>query len=123
MKIFKYSIFFILLLSLEACYYDKEDELYEYYNLHNNCNTVSTVKYSVHIQPIIKGNCAISGCHTAGGSGNGIFDNYAGIKAKVDNGSLRQRVVVDKSMPPSQALNNCQIQLINAWIDAAAPNN
>lgn len=112
-----------ILLLFQSCYYDNEEELYEFYYLQNNCDSISSISFTNDIMPIVQGNCSLSGCHIAGGSGNGIFESYAGIKAKVDNGSLHQRVVVEKSMPPSQPLNSCQINKIHAWINAGAPNN
>lgn len=119
--------FLVLLLCMgtfviSGCYYDNEEELYQYYNEQNQCVTDS-LTYAAHIASIISAHCATSGCHVAGGTGNGIFQNYAAVKAKVDNGSLRERVVVRKDMPPSGPLNSCQIQQIDAWITAGAPEN
>lgn len=109
------------LVSWSGCYYDNEEELYEHYYNQNKCDTAVT--FSNTILPIIKGNCAISGCHVAGGSGNGIFENYDNVKAKVDNGTLRNRVLVQKDMPPAQPLNDCQLQQIEIWLDEGAPDN
>lgn len=109
------------MLMLSSCYYDNEEELYEYYNQQNICDT-STVSFTNDIMPMIQGNC-ITGCHVAGGTGSGIFENYAEVKAKVDNGSMNNRVVVTQDMPPSSALTPCQIQQMEAWILNGAPNN
>lgn len=115
---FLFSFGLVLVLSLSSCYYDKEDLLYG-----NDDCTVNSVSYSVDIEPIINTSCAISGCHVQGGSGNGIFDSYAGVKAKVDNGSFRQRVIVERDMPPTAPLSNCQIKYIEQWLNEGAPNN
>lgn len=106
---------------LSSCYYDNEEELYEYYNQQNQCDTTA-VSFVDDIMPMIQGNC-ITGCHVAGGTGNGIFENYAEVKAKVDNGSMMQRVVVAQDMPPSSTLTPCQISQMQAWILNGAPNN
>ena len=107
---------------IPGCYYDNEEELYELWYAQNVCDTLN-VSYSQDIKPIIDGQCATTGCHIAGGTGNGIFDNYNGVKAKVDNGSMMQRVVVSRDMPPSTPLSDCNVQKFEAWINAGAPNN
>ena len=112
----------LLLFVLSSCYYDKEDKLYDAYYANKNCDT-TTVTYAHTIQPIIAAKCATSGCHTAGGSGNGNFDTYAGSKAKVDNGSFLNRTVVLMNMPTSGPLNPCELAQVSKWIQMGAPNN
>jgi len=108
----------ILVLCFSSCYYDNEDLLYG-----NDDCSAEGVSFANDIQPIISTSCAISGCHVQGGGSNGIFTNYAGLKAKVDNGSFRQRVLVEQNMPPSEPLSNCQLQYLDAWIKEGAQNN
>lgn len=115
------GLLLIGMLMLSSCYYDNEEELYEYYNQSNVCDT-SAVSFSNDIMPMIQGNC-ITGCHMAGGNGNGLFENYAEVKAKVDNNSMMQRVVITQDMPPSGGLTDCQINQMQAWILNGAPNN
>lgn len=103
-------------IATEGCYYDNEEELYPI--------TDSTeITYTKNIQPIIANNCAIPGCHVPGGSGSGDFTSYSGVKAKVDNGTFHQRVIVEKTMPPAGPLGNNQLQILEKWINAGAPNN
>lgn len=109
------------LVLLSSCYYDNEEELYEYYNQANPCDT-SAVSFANDIMPMIQGNC-VTGCHVAGGTGSGIFENYNEVKAKVDNNSMMQRVVVSQDMPPGSTLTECQISQMQAWILNGAPNN
>ncbi len=113
-------LYTIILLSLflPACYYDKENLLYGSVD----CDT-SEVSFSNHILPIVQASCATSGCHTQGGGGNGIFENYNQVKDKIDNNSFYDRVIVAQDMPPGEALNDCQILLIQTWLDQGAPNN
>lgn len=105
------------LMGFYSCYYDVEEELYGT----TNCNLPTTIAYSTDIEPIIQAKCATSGCHVSGGGGNGIFDSYQGVKAKVDNGSFEQTTLIQMSMPPSGGLSNCEQQLFQAWIAAGAP--
>lgn len=118
---FRYFTFLSIiccLISLNSCYYDKEDLLYG----NEDCNP-SGVSFSQDITPIINASCATSGCHVQGGNANGLFENYDQVKVKVDNGSFRDRVVVQQDMPPSSSLSNCQIKYIQQWLDEGAPNN
>lgn len=112
----------LMAMALTGCYYDNEEELYQYYYSDNQCDT-SNVTFNQDVFPIIQGNCATTGCHEAGGTGNGIFENYAGLKAKVDNGSFLTRVIQQRTMPPSAPLNDCQVNMLTAWLNAGAPNN
>lgn len=115
-------LFAALLLFISSCYYDKEDKLYDGYYANKNCDT-TTVTYSLTIQPIIAAKCATSGCHTAGGTGNGNFDTYSGSKAKVDNGSFLNRTAVQMDMPITAPLNDCEMNQVKKWIQMGAPNN
>lgn len=84
------------------------------------------VQYYSQIETIIQLNCAVSGCHTAEGAGTGNFSTYAGIKAKVVNGSFKERVIEEMSMPPSYTgneLSNMELQQLVCWLQAGAPEN
>lgn len=126
MNLLKSFSFILLLYSstifFSGCYYDNEEELYENYYASQTCDTVA-VSYDKTIRPIIESTCSITSCHVAGGTGNGIFGSYAGVKEKVDNGSFRERVVNLQNMPPNVPLNSCQIKLIEAWLDQGSLNN
>ena len=90
------------------------------------CDTISFTK---HIKPIIDARCVT--CHYPGGFagtyGDYQTDTYAGVKAKVDNGSFRGRVVdltitptMPYGMPP---LSADTIAILKCWLEAGAPNN
>lgn len=85
----------------------------------STCDT-SKNTYCAKIKSIVDANCISSGCHNSG-SANGDLTSYVGLKAKVDNGSMNMRVVVDQDMPSSGPLPQAQIDLIDAWIKAGAP--
>lgn len=108
----------VLLLGTNGCYYDNEAELYP----STYCDT-TLVTYATKVVPIIQANCATPGCHVNGGQGSGDFTNYAGVKAKVDNGEFQADVFVNKTMPPSSSMSSCDIQVLKIWVDHGAPNN
>jgi hypothetical protein len=76
------------------------------------------------IQVIVVQNCSYqSGCHEQG-SLNGDYTTYPGIKAKVDDGALYTRVVVQRSMPPTfsgMSLDSCQVKEFYLWIKEGGP--
>src|ERR1044072_4607748 len=51
----------------------------------------STISYADDIAPLMMNYCV--GCHVSGGTGSGDFTDYTGVKQKVDNGSLKNRVL------------------------------
>lgn len=95
---------------------DKKDDL-------NNldCSKINS-SYSADVKPIIDGNCLSSGCHGAG-SANGDFTTYAGLKAKVDNGSIDNRVIQQRTMPINGSLAMDDLKKIKCWLNSGASNN
>ncbi|PCH66762.1 MAG: hypothetical protein COC01_07310 [Bacteroidetes bacterium] len=92
-------------------------------NAGNTTDCDSTkVTYCYPVKDIIASSCE-SGCHEPNGTGNGNFTTYSGIKAKVDNGSFENRVLVLKNMPPSSSLTTAQLQDLQTWFDNGAPEN
>lgn len=106
------------LLGLWGCYYDVEEELYP---VDPNCQT-EALSYTGNIKQLVDTRCAISGCHVAG-TGRVNLTTYAGVKQVADNGLMRQKVIVEKSMPPSGPLPSCEMLQIDAWLKAGAPEN
>ncbi len=104
-------------LVVTSCYYDNEEDLYPL----QTCNTDS-VTYQQHIKPIIDANCALSGCHVPG-TGRVDYTTFQGVKIVADDGRLRQRAVVETTMPPSGPLSSCEQQQIEAWLNSGALNN
>lgn len=112
------AIFLGFQLCLQGCYYDNEQKLYHLTAV--NCSKVSA-KFTADVLPIIDLACATPSCHNSAGAGGVILQNYDQIKAKVDR--INQRVLVGKTMPPSGALTPAEINIIQCWISAGAPNN
>jgi hypothetical protein len=113
------GIAFVLGLGLlVGCYYDKEEVLYP----NGNCDSAN-VTWSGTVLPLMQTRCAVPGCHVPGGFGPGDFNQYANVKTVVDNGRFQAEVIQAGTMPPSGKLGACDIQKLQAWIDAGAPNN
>lgn len=111
----------VLAVSVSACYYDNEEDLYGT----TSCNTTD-VKYSVEMLQIMETNCY--SCHKEGGSGYaGIsMDTYETLKDFATDGSLVDRITTSdatKLMPPNLRMSDCDIKKIQAWVNAGAPNN
>jgi len=89
------------------------------------CDT-SNVTYSGKVKPLLDTYC--NGC--PGGSsplGNVNYNTFSGVKATATNGSLVgsiQHASSYSSMPQNgNKLSACNINLIQTWVDAGAPNN
>ena len=105
-------------LALYSCYNDNEEELYGPVS----CD-VSNVTYSNEVIAIINSSCATTGCHVSGGTGPGNFTSYNDLKATVDNGTFENRVLIQKTMPPSTPLSDCDLQILQTWLDEGALQN
>jgi hypothetical protein len=114
----KKSILLLMLViaGISSCTYDK-GEVPEPAVPINSCDLVS---FSNDIYPLISANCI--GCHNASFTANDL-SNYAGVKAKVDNGSFRLRVLVIRDMPGYCTLPDSSIQQIECWLSSGAKNN
>ncbi|HET6244728.1 MAG: hypothetical protein H0V01_02745 [Bacteroidetes bacterium] len=84
--------------------------------------TLENYSYNSDIKPIINSRCSINGCHNSG-SPNGDYTTYLGVKTKVDNGSLRERVVTKKDMPSGSPLSAEDIAKFECWITSGSKEN
>jgi hypothetical protein len=95
---------------------------------------IPSAPYQTTVKPIIVTYCYGQGnqtCHvTPSNQGaNGDFTTYAGLKAKVDNGSIQTRVLnPGGGMPPSYstgpvALTSADLQKLKTWVNNGAQNN
>lgn len=91
------------------------------------CDTSAAPTWSGTVEPITQEHCALSGCHVPGGDGSGDFTTWAGLHAKVVDGTLIPSIEWAPNaivMPPVGAkLSDCDIAIIKRWVDAGAPNN
>ena len=112
----------IVLLFLTQCAYDNSIDSY---GNTTACDTAA-VTFSQDIKALISQNC--EGCHN-GMSANGglVLSGHQNTAAAALNGSLIDRMTRSAGdpllMPPSGALNECDISKLQAWIGQGAPNN
>lgn len=78
--------------------------------------------YSKDIKPIISSNCSSASCHGSG-SANGDYTTYAGLKVVADKGTLENRVLQEKTMPPTGPLPLSEREKLKCWISSGSPNN
>ncbi|MDO9184439.1 MAG: hypothetical protein Q7W13_00390 [Bacteroidia bacterium] len=104
----------ILAILIESCKKKEKEEVID-------CSGVSP-SYNSDIKPIINANCLSSGCHN-GGSSNGDYTSYSGLKAVASSGTLESRVVTNKTMPATSPLSLEDRKKIKCWINSGAPNN
>lgn len=93
-----------------GCYYDKEETLY---GAIVNCAGTSYT-YTTDVNAIIVAYCATSGCHDSSNAGNVTLVTYG--QAVEQAARINQRVVIEKTMPPSTRLSADQIAVIKCWI-------
>ena len=91
----------------------------------SGCDTTN-VKYSTHIKPLIQNSC--QGCHSGVAPSGGIdLATYTGIKAVADNGKLYGSIshLTGYSPMPKNGnkLSDCQISMVNIWINSGSPEN
>lgn len=118
-----------LVLSLSACYYDNEEELYPTAAGGGGCDTAN-VTYSGVISKIVGTRCALAGCH-AGASSQAIgnFENYTSLKTFLDGqkGTFINAINHNAGTSPmpkgSAKLSGCNISQIQIWINNGYPNN
>jgi hypothetical protein len=121
------SLTALLLILVQSCYYDKEDDLYPFTK--TTCDTTN-VSYSLSIAPIMAANC--NSCHTATNANGGVItDTWDGLNnvAKEGKNSKLWNAVNwtyggSKNMPSGGSkLPDCDLSKVNTWINAGAPNN
>lgn len=116
----------IILISILAsmcivgCYYDNEEELYPNSQPAPNDTTSQAATWTADIKPIMDTRCATNGCHISGQQSPTLqtYDQVFANKTRV-----KVRACDQKTMPPGNPLNPTDINKINSWINAGAPNN
>ena len=105
------------MLTFNSCSYNKEQAI-------PNTNTCGPVPatYSGDIKALIANNCAVGGCHDlASASGGQVFETYAQVKGNIDR--IRQRAIVERTMPATGPLNASDYDKLKCWIDRGAQND
>jgi cytochrome c5 len=118
----KRFLYFIMVLSLAGCYYDKEAILYP----GTACQAVATPTYAADVAPILNQRC--NNCHGGNSpSANIKLDVYAEVMKSIDNGGLLGSIKHASGYSPmpknSSKMSACEIQKIEDWITQGAANN
>jgi hypothetical protein len=115
-------IMLVGLLFVLSCRKDKAERMLtpDEIEFKKYCDSIG-VTYTNDVYPIIHTNCVVPGCHGAGATWD--YTTYAGLKAKVDNGSFEQRVIIQRSMPDGPPLSAQEIDILKCWLLDGAPNN
>lgn len=111
----------LAIITFSSCYNDKADLLYP-----STCDTVSVISYSQKVVPLLQQYCY--SCHTGGSPSGGIsMGTYATDKAIAVNGKLYGSIVYASGYVPmpqgGTRLSDCEIAIINKWINANTPDN
>jgi hypothetical protein len=113
-------LFSCSLFLLAACS-EGDDEEMPAPNPPSGCVT-ENITYTSHIKALVEKNCALSGCHVPG-TGRLDYTSFAGLKTVADDGRLRQKALVERSMPPNGSLTECELAQLDAWLKDGAPEN
>jgi uncharacterized membrane protein len=101
---------------MTGCYYDKAELLYPDGGV--NCSAVAATYTKV--QTIMAAKC--NGCHSARNAAGGtVLETYDQVKSKASR--IRQRAIVEKTMPPAAPLSSEEIAILECWIGSGTPNN
>ena len=98
-------------LGLTGCNYHVESELFP-----EGCEEIANPTYTEHIEAIITRTCATPECHVPGGEGAGEFTSFQNLHPTLEDGSFEEQVLQDRNMPPNIPLTDCELELINKWI-------
>ncbi|MEI7523415.1 MAG: c-type cytochrome domain-containing protein [Mariniphaga sp.] len=83
----------------------------------STCDTTGVMTYQNQISAILSNNCV--SCHSGANAQKGVLlDNYASVKANMDNGSILSAVKgITLQMPPTPAskISSCQIRQLELW--------
>ncbi|MBC6995378.1 hypothetical protein QWY85_00365 [Neolewinella lacunae] len=115
-----------LLFLFTACYYDNEEDLFQYVAQDPASCEVTVVTYSADVGPLLTTYC--TRCHRVGRTdGNVNLEGYSRVLPYVNNGALlgtAGRQPGFPAMPPSGgSIPACDLQKLTAWIEAGALNN
>ncbi|MBX0291183.1 hypothetical protein K3G63_12070 [Hymenobacter sp. HSC-4F20] len=113
----------LLAFLLGSCAYDKADEIA---GPKVPCTTPEVVSYTLSISPLLDRNCR--SCHNAvlvTGSVN--LQDFSVIQKYIRSGELMGNVKHLPGFNPmpqgGNKLSDCDIELLQKWVDAGAPNN
>lgn len=100
-----------------GCEYKNEEELF---GEKEACG--EAVSFAAEIEPLIQANCALSGCHAAGG----VFPELTTFeKISASAPEIKQMTQILQMPPPSsgKSLTQQEIDHIACWLEQGAPKN
>lgn len=116
----------VILPVAAGCYYDSEEYLFP--TIGTSCDTTN-VTFSDQVTSILDNRCL--SCHSnstaAAFGGNIRLEDYADVKARVDDMRLQGSINHDPGYSPmpmgASKLDACSLSMIRVWIESGAPNN
>ena len=103
---------------LSSCYYDNKEELYpNTYGTKITCDSAN-LTYTNSIKTLVDAHCASSSCHAAGGTSPDL-SSYTNVTNNITR--VKARAIDLKTMPASGPLTVCEINKLQAWINAGTP--
>lgn len=117
MKYFSCTFLVGCLLALVSCEWENEEALFAEPEA-----CAEPLTFVTHIAPIIQTNCAVSGCHIAGGQPPAL-DSYEKVKA---HGANVLQEIQSGNMPPSssgKSLSEEEIKQIACWVKQGMPRD
>lgn len=111
---------------LVSCEYNNAEEFFSQSGQPDPCNHPDVISYQDDIIPLIDRSC--EGCHDLNDGRGGVFlEGYDNIFVHVQDGSLLGSIEHEsafEAMPRNRAqLPQCDISLVEKWIQNGAPNN
>ena len=124
MKKYTLALLFLCGILCRACYYDNEEDLYQF--VQGETCTVTDATYAADIVPLLVAHC--NRCHrNERQDGNVNLEGYSNVKPYVDNGSLfgTTNHEVGYSVMPTNGIKipSCEIEKMRIWIENGALDN
>ncbi|MBL0314618.1 MAG: hypothetical protein IPP69_02140 [Flavobacteriales bacterium] len=114
---------FILISSLNSCYYDNEAYLYSSVNC-----TDTTYTYTGRIKAIVDQNCATADCHAGTNPSSNIgLETYDQVFDNMENGEFLCTIYQNSGCNPmpknASKLDACALDAFTKWKERGYPEN
>ena len=106
----------LLVLSWNGC--QKSNYAEDHPPINNTDTCASQATYAGRIKKILDVNCAYSGCHD-GTNQEPNLTQYAPASAAAVK--IKQRACIEKNMPASAPLSDCDITRLRVWCETGTP--
>lgn len=119
----RFLILCLILLSFQACYYDKYNELHP--DSADPCDTARADTYNQSVVLIMRSNCV--SCHSGSNPSGGIrLQTYQEVSGYSSNPKFLESMKHGggtQPMPPGSKIRDCEISKIETWIQNGVPEN